>query len=296
MSSVPLSIGLPVRNGQRYLAEAVRAILSQTYDRFELIISDNASEDGSREICREFERKDERVRYFRHRADQGASRNFNFTVEQARGPYFKWASHDDVCAPRFLEACVSELDRRADVVLAHTRSLCIDESSKPIGRYASEMAFEQDRPHQRFGSAIRGGHFCLAVFGVCRRDALLRTPMIAPFVGSDRSLLAELTLHGKIAIVEQDLFLRRDHPDASMRRFADERDRLAWFDPTRTHARSTPTWHRFVSYARAIERAPLDEHELERCRGVLSKWLKGTDHMGRPVLSQLDQELRDATG
>ena len=119
--------------------------------------------------------------------------------------------------------------------------------------------------------------------------------MSAPFVGSDRSLLAELALHGKSAIVEQDLFLRRDHPQASMRRFADERERLAWFDPTRTHARAMTTWRRFTSYSRAIERAPLDDDQRARCQGVLSRWLAGTDHMGRAVREQLARELRDAT-
>ena len=57
-----LSIGLPVFNGQDYLASAIESILAQTYSDFELIISDNASTDNTPAICDEYARRDNRVR------------------------------------------------------------------------------------------------------------------------------------------------------------------------------------------------------------------------------------------
>ena len=66
MSAVPrLSIGLPVYNGETFLAESLEALLGQTYEDFELIISDNASTDGTTEICHRYEKQDSRIRYIR---------------------------------------------------------------------------------------------------------------------------------------------------------------------------------------------------------------------------------------
>ena len=104
MKALPrLTVGLPVYNGENYLAESLDALLGQSYADFELIISDNASTDGTADICRQYEKKDARVRYFRQPQNVGLAPNHNFVVEQARGELFKWASHDDLYARDLLE-------------------------------------------------------------------------------------------------------------------------------------------------------------------------------------------------
>ena len=83
MTSAPrLSIGLPVFNGENYLAEAIDTLLAQTYTDYELIISDNASTDGTREICEKYAAKDERIRYLRQPRNIGAAPNHNFLVQR----------------------------------------------------------------------------------------------------------------------------------------------------------------------------------------------------------------------
>ena len=59
-----VSIGMPVFNGEKYLKEAINSILAQTYQDFELIISDNASTDQTPQICSEYAFKDSRIRYY----------------------------------------------------------------------------------------------------------------------------------------------------------------------------------------------------------------------------------------
>ena len=105
-----LSIGLPVYNGENYLAESLDALLGQSFEDFELIISDNASTDGTAAISRRYERLDSRVRYVRQPRNVGLAPNHNIVVEQARGELFKWASHDDVYGRELLERCVVALD------------------------------------------------------------------------------------------------------------------------------------------------------------------------------------------
>ena len=86
MSAVPrLSIGLPVYNGGRYLAESLDALLGQSYEDFEIIISDNASTDDTAEICRDYESQDQRIRYCRQARNIGLSPNHNFVVDAAQG-------------------------------------------------------------------------------------------------------------------------------------------------------------------------------------------------------------------
>jgi glycosyltransferase involved in cell wall biosynthesis len=116
-----VSIGLPVYNGERYLALAIRSVLEQTFEDFELIISDNASTDGTQEMAREFARADRRVRYQRMSRNLGPARNFNRLTLLARGRYFQWISHDDLWAPSLLAELVSPLDIDESVILSHSR-------------------------------------------------------------------------------------------------------------------------------------------------------------------------------
>ena len=69
MNTIPrLSIGLPVYNGENFVAESLEALLGQSYEDFELIISDNASTDGTARICQHYEKKDSRIRYVQQAA------------------------------------------------------------------------------------------------------------------------------------------------------------------------------------------------------------------------------------
>ena len=97
-----VSIGLPVYNGENFLEFALDSILGQTFQDFELIISDNASTDATESICRRYAAKDSRIRYYRNPNNQGAAQNYNRVFALARGEYFKWAAHDDVCKPNYL--------------------------------------------------------------------------------------------------------------------------------------------------------------------------------------------------
>ena len=65
-SKLLISIGLPVYNGEKYISEAIDSILNQSFDDFELIISDNASTDRTEEIALQYVKKDSRVHYKRN--------------------------------------------------------------------------------------------------------------------------------------------------------------------------------------------------------------------------------------
>lgn len=145
-----VTIGLPVYNGRNYLAQTMESLLAQTYTDFELVICDNASTDDTEAICRAFAARDERVRYFRNEENIGASANYNRVFELGRGMYFKWAAHDDLLAPAYLERCVEVLDQNPDVVLAYTQAKAIDGKGGIVKVYPGKHHFNSSDPRERF--------------------------------------------------------------------------------------------------------------------------------------------------
>ncbi|MEE4204405.1 MAG: glycosyltransferase family A protein [Halieaceae bacterium] len=288
----PLTIGLPVYNGENFIASALGSLLDQTFGDFEIIIGDNGSTDRTEEICRAFAASDTRISYTRHDTNLGAAANYNFVLDQARGDLFKWAAHDDVCLPHYLEECIAVLEHRPEVVLCHSRSVGIDDRGRVLGVYGHDVPFNDDDVAQRFWQAISIPHVCISVFGVMRRSILNRTIRHGDWVGADRNLLAQLTLFGKLEMVADTLFQRRDHAEASIRKFASEADRLAWFNPALKNKGGCPTWRRWQEYTKAVLNADLSVNDKTRCSLRLLAWLGANHHTGTPNYRLLFRELR----
>lgn len=110
-SKVAVSIGMPVYNGSKSLRTALDSLLSQTFTDFELIISDNDSNDETEIICREYVNQDKRIRYIRQKTNIGAMPNFQFVLDNATGEYFMWASHDDYWHEDFIVKNLDNLSK-----------------------------------------------------------------------------------------------------------------------------------------------------------------------------------------
>src|SRR5688500_18206971 len=122
-----VSIGMPVRNGQKYIREAIDSILAQTFTDWELIVCDNASTDATEQIVRDFAAGGPRSRYHRNPAVLGPAANHNLGVELSRGEYFRWHAHDDMIAPRYLDECVKALDADPSIVCVYPRTTIVDD-------------------------------------------------------------------------------------------------------------------------------------------------------------------------
>lgn len=114
-----VSIGMPAYNVRSdFIRRALDSALSQTYSNFELIISDDASTDGTQNICKAYAKRDSRIRYIRHDNNIGPMRNFYFAFKQTQGEYFVWLADDDWWAPDFLEKLISALENNPDCGVA----------------------------------------------------------------------------------------------------------------------------------------------------------------------------------
>lgn len=263
---------MPVFDGERFVAQAIEALLAQDFEDFELVISDNASTDATPDICKDYESRDGRVRYLRNRENLGAAFNYNRLVAEARGDYFKWAPHDDLHAPTYLARCVEVLDSHPDVVLCHSRSAEIDEDGDVLRTWAPLTARDDPDPVRRFLGVITRPDQCVDVVGLARRAVLARTALIGPYSSSDVGLLAEIALHGRIHQVADVLFYRREHDHRSTRRYATDRERGAWFAPHLEGAVVFPLWRLGRAFVSAARRAPLRPADRLRVYAQLGPW------------------------
>ena len=282
MSLPTISIGLPVYNGERYLAKSIESLLSQSFGDFELIISDNASTDRTGEICRDFAARDKRIRYYRNEVNLGAAPNYNRVFELASGRYFKWAAHDDMYAPHCIGRCLEMIETSSDVVLCYPKTVLIDETGNEIKKYDDMMDIRLSSPHERLRHILKNLWLCNAVFGLIRTDALRTTKKIGSFSSSDAILLCELCLRGQFWEIPEYLFLRRFHSDMSRQANRTEIDVAAWFDPANKGKLVLPQCRFFFEYIKAINRSPLTSREKIRCYEVLrDEWVKKYwRHMG----------------
>lgn len=248
VSAAPVvSIGLPVYNGANFLAEAIESILDQTFTDFELIIADNGSTDATPEICRLYASQDPRIRYVRHPKNMGAAKNYNYLVYAASGKYFKWAAHDDLVGKEFLEECLAYFKRCGEgAALVYPNYAVIDENRNHIEQPAASLQCVSEKPAKRLKEAHAALGLVTAVFGVYRRDALLRTGLVGSHISSDFDLLIETALVGKIVKLDGDvLFFRRLHDRISTRANSTRAELLNWFDPEaedNTHLFSSRDW------------------------------------------------------
>lgn len=281
-----ISVGIPVFNGERYVAKAIESVLAQTFSDFELIICDNGSTDGTEAICRDHAARDTRIRYYRNASNIGAAGNFCRVFALSTGRYFRWLSADDYVAPTALERCFTVLESDRNAVLACGKAAFVDGDGRILKPYEAVQHLEHDSPVDRFRAVMRQDPHCHAVYGLIRRDVLHRTRLLAPFAGSDNTLLAELALHGRFVEVPELLFFRRLHPAAYSWAMSDA-DIHAFYAPSapRTAGLLMWAWRHRIENARAVMRARLTGTEKARLLGYVVRaawWQRG--QLGRELL------------
>lgn len=288
-----VSLGVPVYNAANYLAEALDCALAQTFEDWELIVADNASTDETQSICETYVARDPRIRYVRAAQNCGAARNFNRAFELAQGEFFKWAAHDDLFAPTFLERCVAALDAAPEAVYCHTRRA--DFYSPREAPVAQALGFEADpeqpwapsafaperpfpllcrtgRPADRFGCVLLAENALFDIYGLVRRAAMARTQLHGAYYGADRVFMLELALRGPFVQVDELLFFVRRHPQQSVfigSAGAQEQWIRGWQRPRFVCPRRV---RMLAGYCEAIRRADLSLAEKSRCLGQVAKF------------------------
>jgi glycosyltransferase involved in cell wall biosynthesis len=203
-----VSVCLPIYNEARFLRAALEALLGQTWKDFELIISDNASTDGTADICREFAARDGRIKYHRNEQNIGAAANFNRVIPMASGHYFLWAGGHDLWAPDLLERSVKMLENRPDAVVAVAACRWIGADDEPLERLSGFTDTSGMSSVERFFTILWGNMH--PILGLMRTDALIRTAGVRACMGADLLLLAEMAFLGHFVFVPETHWYRRE--------------------------------------------------------------------------------------
>lgn len=292
-----VSIGLPVYNGEKYLEETIESLLNQTFSDLEIVISDNCSTDHTNEICESYMLKDKRIKYGRLEKNCGAAENYNQTFKRAHGEYFKWAAHDDICGPDYIEKCVQILRENKNICLCYGKTKIMDENGEIIGPYQDDLNLMSLKPDIRlrdFFQIQKVGKECNAVFGVYRSEVLRKTPLIGKYVSSDRVLLGEISLHGKIYEIPEYLFFRRDHSKSSVRANPCIEERANWFDPANKGKVHFVGWRHFIEYGKAITRIQMTYRDKFLCLMILIRWgKKQRDLLTREINNGVRQIIKN---
>ena len=128
MVNPKVSIGIPSYNHEKYISETIESILNQTFQDFEIIITDDGSSDNSLDVIKSI--SDPRIKLFVFDENQGACKAVNNCIKNSRGEYFAYVSSDDVWDKDKLEKQVKFLDENPHFPAVFTKVNIIDEDGK----------------------------------------------------------------------------------------------------------------------------------------------------------------------
>jgi glycosyltransferase involved in cell wall biosynthesis len=283
-----LSIGLAVRNGRHHVERCIDSILSQDFTDLELIICDNASDDGTIAILEAYARADSRIALSVNRVNVGLQENMRRVLEPSRGTFFRWISADDWLEPGYLSECVRALEARPDAIGVTTWfTIHTVDGSIRYEEYRGEFPTSPD-PARRFERMLWFFHAGDAkydpIYGIYRRERLMRSHGLRPSERNDWLLCAELALMGPIMHVDKRLANRtREYPVGVDR--AAFRRRL---DPVRGELiRTSPRGLHDELFALAVS-SDLTDEQLRRCKRALRRfWVKEAARIGRLQVSDM---------
>lgn len=274
MERVPkVSIGLPVYNGENYLAEAIGSVLRQSFADFELLISDNASTDRTPEIIARFAAQDPRIRWERQDRNRGAAWNYDRTFAMGRAPYFKWLAHDDLIGETFLAEAVALLDTAPEFVGAISR---VTTKIDAKGQAIETVAFDLDPPglsvSERFEHYIGVGTcHCSPFFGLYRRSVMATSGLHGDYEASDLIFIGEILLRGRIAhLPEAEMFFRQHGAQFSQAVLKEPALVPEWL-VTGKKLGAFRTLRKSLGYLHAIRRSNLVRADRIRTRTTIAK-------------------------
>jgi glycosyltransferase involved in cell wall biosynthesis len=282
-----VSVGVPVRNGADVLRRCIESVLSQDLSDLELVVSDNASDDGTKDVLDEYARADRRVRISVNKVNIGLHENVNRALELARGTFFRWISADDWLEPGYLSTSVGALEAQDDAIGVTTHfTIHTPDGGTRYEEYDGEFPTSAD-PAKRFERMLWFFHAGDAkydpIYGLYRRDALMRSGRVRASEQADWLLATELALMGPILHVGRRL-VNRTRTYSVLYDPVARRRRL---DPFRGEELRSSALRLYRDLEELVDHAGLTEEQVLRCRRALRRfWLKDVGARGRVTMAR----------
>ena|SRR5437870_3753060 len=210
-----LFIGMPVYNGERFIAVALDSLSRQNYKDWKLLISDNCSSDATETICKDFAGKDSRISYVRQPENLGATANFKFLLEQTDSEYFMWASADDVWDPDFLNVCIDNLEKNGHVGMSFSGIINIDSYGRIVREYPTLPWLSGSAGYKTIYRYLKDPEImgkANLIYSLYRLEICRAAMTASPFEdvwGSDMCFVLAAIARGGIVIDQRVLFQKR---------------------------------------------------------------------------------------
>ena len=210
-NEIRVSVGIPFLNAQATLADAIRSVLAQTWDDWELLLADDGSSDGSLRVACSI--RDPRVRVLRDGTHRGLTERLNQIASLARGRYLARMDADDLMHPERLRRQVRFLEDNPSVDLVDTATITIDEKNEPLG-------LRGDRPLNIDPRAVLRSGLLLHPTVMGRTDWFRKHPYDGRFVrAEDHELWVRTCRNTSFARLSEPLFFYREGLSGNLRNY-----------------------------------------------------------------------------
>ncbi|WP_084511232.1 glycosyltransferase [Desulfatibacillum aliphaticivorans] len=253
-----VSVGVPVYNAVKTIGRTLDSLINQDYDNLEIIVSDNCSDDGTYELCKEYAQKDERIRIFRNDVNVGASENFRLVCNRATGVFFFWAASDDHYFPEFASVLVKDLENKPDAVVSLPSVVRESVEGKRLavqdftGRKAPYNLSRRELVYRiiAFQPKYKRLKYNFFILGLWRREWIADLNLRYSFTRNmERPFLAILAMKYRFSSVDRELMYKCWQNESFKTRNPD--------DPIATTHRKFGLWGRYGHIAKIMLKDPL---------------------------------------
>ena len=209
-----VDILLATYNGEKYIKEQIDSLLGQTEQNIKLIISDDCSQDNTRQILREYLQKDKRIEVHFQEKNLGYVKNFEFLLKQVKAPYFMLSDQDDVWLPQKVEKSLETLMSQ-QAILAFGDLQVVDEKLHTL--YPSFNDYMKlTRKIKKFQDyRMQYLYNCVTACTLTAKKELIQ--YVLPIPTDSKYAIHDLwmgliaTFHGKVAYIDEKYILYRQH-------------------------------------------------------------------------------------
>lgn len=228
MNKAPLSVILPVYNGERYIAKAIDSVLEQSYENFELIIINDGSTDTTAAVLDQY--SDRRIRVITQE-NHGLVASLNRAIKVAEGAYIARHDADDWSDPYRLEKQISYLESHPNAVIVGSSIKVMDQSDRVLHEHRVLLNDAELRQELLVRSPFAHGSV------IFKRKAALEAGLYekAYWPAEDYEFWLRLSAYGDLANIDEPLYFYREHPEgisstqqAEQQAKVNEIQRLAW--------------------------------------------------------------------
>jgi glycosyltransferase involved in cell wall biosynthesis len=217
-----VTVGIPVFNGEKFMKRRLDSILNQTYQNFQILISDNRSSDLTSKICGDYQKKENKIKYYRQQKNLGFVKNFNYLIKNTQTKYFVMAAVDDLWEPTFLEENIKILESNEKIVgsigeVKYFGNISNKNNSPKIVEKLKKIIRKQDvntlekhvrsvsgEYNQKVDNYLRfnQGSF---VHGLYRTKELQKNIILGPLMSWDLAFILNILKFGDLHVIDQVL-------------------------------------------------------------------------------------------